>query len=210
MLYDASADDKLSCLARRFLAGVIHHSPALTLLFSPTFNCFRRMAGAFINTQAQWGIDDRFASFRVKNSSAGGTYMEVRPVSSAANVYLVMAGVVAAGIDGVEKKMELPTMKKKLTSEEFVQSVMAAKMAAAEGKAEDTKTEAGPSFATSLEEAIKNLETDDVIREALGDKFITWFTFLKRKEVEQFKEHKPAESNAEEFATERAAYGEFL
>ena len=69
---------------------------------------------------------------------------------------------------------------------------------------------AGPSFATSLEEAIKNLETDDVIREALGDKFITWFTFLKRKEVEQFKEHKPAESNAEEFATERAAYGEFL
>ena len=82
-----------------------------------------------------WCIANRNASYRVKNSSPKSTYMEIRVVSAAANVYLVMAGIIAAGIDGIDKKMELPPEEPPLDMAKLAK-VLAATMAEAKGQAD--------------------------------------------------------------------------
>lgn len=94
-------------------------------------------------------------SLRVK-SEAQGTYVESRGPSSASNPYLVMAGVVAAGLDGVDRKLALPAAQSK---------------------------EMG-SLPSSLPEALEALRKDNVLCKALGEQFVDWFLTIKQKEVE--------------------------
>ncbi|CAK9084334.1 Glutamine synthetase (GS) (Glutamate--ammonia ligase) (Glutamine synthetase I alpha) (GSI alpha) [Durusdinium trenchii] len=107
----ARADaDGLSDSAKSFLAGVLAHAPALEALCSPTPPCYCRH-GNWAPTVANWGFDDRTACVRVKSDKKGppgSCYMELRMPSSSANPYLVIAGLVASGLDGLQRKLELP------------------------------------------------------------------------------------------------------
>ena len=96
-LFDPSASDQLSDIARYWIGGLIKHSAALTALCSPTVNCYRRLHGPRLPDKANWGLEDRNASFRVKNYSEQGTYFENRIPGGSCNPYLVLAATVAAG-----------------------------------------------------------------------------------------------------------------
>lgn len=164
--HDPKDPDGLSQVARHWLAGLVKHSRALTALCSPTLSCYRRLFNPFAPSKGRWGIGDRTAAFRVKNLGASETYIENRLPSSAANPYLVLAGTVAAGIDGIVNRLECPAV----------------------GQEKEDEQEASLALPRSLEEALTCLEEDDVMKEALGEEFIRWFTAIKRScEVDKMK-----------------------
>src|SRR3954466_10327027 len=108
--YDAG---ELSGLARSFIAGVLAHLPGLCGLTAPSFNSYHRIvpgywAGAF----GCWGFDNREAPVRVASAFRGAeeasTNAELKACDSSANPYLALGGLIAAGLDGVERKLEPP------------------------------------------------------------------------------------------------------
>jgi glutamine synthetase len=127
----------------------------LTALCSPTVNCYRRLHTIFAPSSADWGIDHRLAMIRTKVGHPKATYFENRIPGGSCNPYLVLAATIAAGIDGIVKKLECPPSK--------------------------SATSDSVKLPESLSEAIEALENDDVIREALGDEFVRWFVLLKRQ-----------------------------
>jgi glutamine synthetase len=106
-------DDGLSALARAFIAGVLVHLPALCGLTAPSFNSYHRIlpghwAGAF----RCWGFDNREAPVRVASPFRGAeeasTNAELKACDSSSNPYLALGGLIAAGLDGIERELEPP------------------------------------------------------------------------------------------------------
>ena len=158
-------EDCLSPTARHFVAGVLAHAIGLEALAAPTPGCYARH-GNWAPTHANWGHDDRTVCVRVKSRptacspdprdcAPGEAYVEYRAPSSAANTYLCLAGVAAAGADGVKRELVLPPAK---------------------------DDEAAP-LPTSLEEALSALRADEVLVEALGSDFVEWYTLVKDAEL---------------------------
>ncbi|GAA0280758.1 glutamine synthetase family protein [Cryptosporangium japonicum] len=91
-----------------FLAGVLACAPAFTLLGAPTINAFKRLSpDAFAPTAAAWGADDRTRAVRVIGAGPSRRF-EHRIAGGDANPYLVVAGIVAAGLYGLERELPLP------------------------------------------------------------------------------------------------------
>ncbi|MFI5955416.1 glutamine synthetase family protein [Cryptosporangium sp. NPDC051539] len=100
--------DQLGEFGEHFLAGVLASAPEFTLLCAPTINAYKRLApDAFAPTSAAWGYDDRTRALRVVGAGPSLRF-EHRIAGGDANPYLVVAGIVAAGLDGVERKLPLP------------------------------------------------------------------------------------------------------
>jgi glutamine synthetase len=102
---------RLSPQAKAFLAGLLSHLLALMALTTPTNNSFRRIkprtwAGAF----RCWGMDNREAAIRVPTNpdGSGPTHIEFKTLDASANPYIALAGVLAAGMDGIKKNMTPP------------------------------------------------------------------------------------------------------
>jgi glutamine synthetase len=111
--YDGSSDDGLSPTARSFAAGVLEHLPALCALTAPSFNSYHRIvprfwAGAFVC----WGYDNREAPVRVASPFRGAeqrsTNLELKSSDASCNPYLALGGLIAAGLDGLERGLEPP------------------------------------------------------------------------------------------------------
>jgi glutamine synthetase len=111
--YDGSRPDGLSGEARAFVAGVLEHLPGLCGLTAPSFNSYHRIvpqywAGAF----TCWGIDNREAPVRVASAFRGAeeasTNAELKACDATCNPYLALGGLIAAGLDGLERGLEPP------------------------------------------------------------------------------------------------------
>ena len=111
--HDPAAPDFLSTEARAFLGGVLEHLSGLCGLAAPSFNSYRRIApqtwsGAF----ACWGHDNREAPLRAPSVFRGheeaSTNAELKTADGSCNPYLAVGGVIAAGLDGLERELELP------------------------------------------------------------------------------------------------------
>ncbi len=111
--HDGSRDDRLSDEARSFIAGVLEHLPGLCGLTAPSFNSYHRIvpqywAGAFVC----WGHDNREAPVRVPSVFRGmeqaSTNAELKACDASCNPYLALAGLIAAGLDGLERGLEPP------------------------------------------------------------------------------------------------------
>jgi glutamine synthetase len=111
--HDAGAVDGLSAEARFFIDGVLEHLPALCALTAPSFNSYRRIvpqywAGAFVC----WGHDNREAPVRVPSVFWGmeaiSTNVELKAADASSNPYLALGGLIAAGLDGLERRLEPP------------------------------------------------------------------------------------------------------
>jgi glutamine synthetase len=140
---------QLSGRARRFLAGVLEHSPELTLLHAPLVNSYRRIQpGNWAPSAANWGYDNRAAMVRVVGRGPS-LRMEFRLPGADANPYLSIAAVLAAGIAGLEgDDIKLPP--------------------ARVGRADDAGP-AGPALPMDLTEAIARFEESKLASDAFGD-----------------------------------------
>jgi glutamine synthetase len=111
--HDAAAPDRLSGEARSFIAGVLDHLPGLCGLTAPSFNSYHRIvpqywAGAFVC----WGHDNREAPVRVPSVFWGveeaSSNAELKAADASSNPYLAVGGLIAAGLDGLERELEPP------------------------------------------------------------------------------------------------------
>ncbi|XP_046368054.1 glutamine synthetase-like [Haliotis rufescens] len=177
VFYDASAPDKLSDIAKYWIAGILRHSKALCAFCNPTVNCYRTINKPFCPSAIFWAIEEQNALLRVKNESPSKTYIENRLPSGKCNSYLVLASTIAAGLDGVINKLECPP----------------------EGSSDNAEI-----LPHTLEEALEELEQDDVLVSALGSELVTWFVKCKRVgEIDLFKD---VETDEERFALEKQYY----
>lgn len=108
--FDPQAPDGISAICRHFVAGQLLHSRALCAIAAPTINCYKRFhSSAATPSQATWGINNRTVAIRLKAFNDQRTHIENRLPSGATNPYLLMAGCLAAGIDGIKRQLEPPT-----------------------------------------------------------------------------------------------------
>jgi len=98
----------ISKLFEHYLAGQVQTLMEFAPMFWPTINSYKRLVdGYWAPVKPTWGIDNRTASFRVIPGSPKSTRLETRCPGADMNPYLAAAAVLAAGLDGVEKKLEL-------------------------------------------------------------------------------------------------------
>ena len=180
--FDASDPIKLSKLAYHAIAGVLEHLPGLCALTVPSVNSYRRLqpgwwAGAF----ACYGLDNREASVRVASTHllpsadvhGKSTNFELKTCDASANPYIALGGLIAAMLDGIKRKLE---------PGEPLQS--------APGAMSDSERQARGivQLPKSLQEAIANLERDEVLLEELGG-LAQSFMAVRKAEAAYFTEH---------------------
>ncbi len=152
----------LSTFGRRFVGGILEHADAIAALGTPTLNAFKRYEpGSFAPATASWGFDDRTVGVRIPS---GTTRVENRIPSADANPYLVVASTLAAGLHGVEERIEPPE------------------------PADENPNGRRPSLPVSPEPSLRALENDDVIRSWLGEDAIRVYTASKRAELQAFRD----------------------
>lgn len=188
-MHSTSDPSGLSDTAQHFLAGVLAHAPALEALCAPTTPCYTRH-GHWAPVVSNWGMDDRLACVRVQADPAGspeGCYMELRLPSASANPYLVMAGVIAAGLDGLQRKLELPPHRQSLE-------------------------QGAVPIPTSLEAALAALEQDAHMVNTLGTDFVRWYAGVKRLELSTIEAwlEKTGRSDSDVSSAWRRMYFEFV
>ena len=106
LFYDSGGG--MSPLMRSYLAGLLHHAAATTLFLAPYVNSYKRfVAGTFAPTRAVWSADNRTAGYRVCAPGHKSARVECRTGGADLNPYLALAALLAAGMDGVENKIEL-------------------------------------------------------------------------------------------------------
>jgi len=105
---DGKPFDQLGDTERSFIAGLLSFSPELTLLHAPYENSYRRLRpGTFAPCDVSWGWDNRTVMVRLIRQS-DQTRIEFRLPGGDVNPYLCFAGILAAGIEGVDQELELP------------------------------------------------------------------------------------------------------
>jgi glutamine synthetase len=107
MADDSDPEHGMSELGRQFIAGQLAHLRELALLMAPNINSYKRFApGSFAPTSVEWGRDNRTCALRLVGRGAG-LRVENRIPGGDVNPYLAVAGMVAAGLAGIEQGLEL-------------------------------------------------------------------------------------------------------
>ncbi|CDZ36701.1 Glutamine synthetase glnA4 [Neorhizobium galegae bv. officinalis] len=108
LFFDKDGEHGMSELMKHYIAGLLAHASEITFFLAPYINSYKRfMAGTFAPTKAVWSKDNRTAGYRLCGEASKGIRIECRVGGSDLNPYLAMAALIAAGIDGIEKKMTL-------------------------------------------------------------------------------------------------------
>src|SRR3954468_8154291 len=174
--HDPEAADRFSEEGRRFLAGVLHHLPALCGLTAPSFNSYDRIvpqywAGAF----TCWGHDNREAPLRLPSLFWGmeeaSTNVELKGADATCNPSLAIGGLIAAGLDGIERGLEPPD------------PVEVDPATIAEDECEALGIRPLP---TTQGEALDALEADAVLSGALGPVLAGSYLAVRRSEWETY------------------------
>ena len=112
LFFDSNEKDELSQLGRYFCGGIINHAKALTAISNPTTNSYHRLVPGYeAPAYIAWSGSNRSAIVRVPQHFKGEKYsylkrLEFRAPDPSSNPYLVFPAVLAAGLDGVKKKIE--------------------------------------------------------------------------------------------------------
>jgi glutamine synthetase len=161
----ADADDDLgmSPMFRSFIAGQLATLRELTLFYAPNINSYKRFVeGSFAPTAIAWGMDNRTCALRVVGHGHG-MRMECRAPGGDVNQYLAVSALIAGGLYGIERELELPE--------------------ALEGNAYTSGAEKLP---TTLAEAAALFGKSDVAREAFGDDVVEHYLNSARIELTAF------------------------
>ncbi len=106
MVDETDKEHGMSELGRQFIAGQLAHMRELSILFAPNINSYKRyVPGSFAPTAIRWGRDNRTCAFRLVGHGQG-LRLENRVPGGDVNPYLAVAGIIAAGLDGINKKLK--------------------------------------------------------------------------------------------------------
>ena len=166
----------LSDIAKHYMAGILAHAREISAITNPTVNSYKRITtgGDSVPQYATWGLRNRASMVRIPVYKPGkqlSTRIELRSPDPMANPYLVNAVTLAAGLDGIERKLELPPEATaetlKLTDRQML--------------------EAGYTpLPRSLKEALDGFEGSQFMKDALGEHIHSFFLKKKRDEWHKF------------------------
>lgn len=106
--FDAGAEQGMSVLMRRYMAGLLAHASEVTCFLAPNVNSYKRFAaGTLAPTRAVWPTDNRTASYRLVGAGSKSVRVECRVGGSDLNPHLAYAALIATGIEGIERELEL-------------------------------------------------------------------------------------------------------
>jgi len=162
----AAEDAPMSGVGLCYVAGLLEHAIASLPFAVPTVNGYKRFRPySFAPDRVTWAIENRGALVRVQGSPGdANAHVEYRAGEPAANPYLYIAASLAAGMDGVTRKLTPPP------------PVDADPYAA---------TDAVP-LPTSLAVAVKALDDDPFYRAAFGDALVDYLVMMKRAELARY------------------------
>ena len=176
LFFDPKDDYHLSEMAKYFIQGQLTHIKAMNAILNPTINSYKRLVvGYEAPVYIAWGQRNRSALIRIPRYTPGrekSVRAELRCPDPAANPYLAFAVMLAAGLDGIEKK-KLPPKPIEENIYEF-----------SEEEAKKRKVDILP---RDITEALDHLSKDSVIREALGDFAYEKFRVLKLSEWDDYR-----------------------
>jgi glutamine synthetase len=108
LFFDKAGEHGMSEMMKCYLAGQLEHAGEITYFLAPYINSYKRfMAGTFAPTRAIWSFDNRTAGYRICGADTKSIRLECRVGGADLNPYLAFAALLAAGLDGIEKKMPL-------------------------------------------------------------------------------------------------------
>ena len=108
LFFDKAGEHGMSETMKHYLAGQLEHAGEITYFLAPYINSYKRfMAGTFAPTRAIWSFDNRTAGYRICGAETKSIRLECRVGGADLNPYLAFAALLAAGLDGIEKKMTL-------------------------------------------------------------------------------------------------------
>ncbi len=174
VFWDESAEGHMSATMCQFLAGVLNKLPEFMVLYAPVINSYKRyIEGTWAPLNTTWGMDNRTCSVRVINNGKRAIRIENRVPGADANFYLVFSAMIASGLYGIERKLELPT---RLEGNAYDPVVVA--KAIEEGRISP--------LARNLTDATDLFERSEVAKEYLGADFVEHFAATRRWEVREY------------------------
>jgi len=172
LFYDSKGDYGISEMALHFLAGVLTHAKALAALTNPSVNSYKRLVpGWEAPVYLSWAKYNRSVLIRVPPGKEMKARLEYRPSDGTCNFYLAFAGVLAAGLDGIRRKLEPP--------EPVEEDIYAMSEKQRESKGIGV-------LPGNLGEALNELVRDKYMQEKLGKAFSERFVQIRAKEWEDF------------------------
>lgn len=171
--YDESDELGLSTTAKYFLAGVLKHAKGYCAITNPTVNSYKRLVPGYeAPCYVAWSAKNRSPLVRIPASRGLSTRVELRNPDPAANPYLALAAMLAAGLDGIKKELPL--------SEPTDRNIYI--------MSEEDREEVGiESLPATLKDAIEELKKNEVILRAIGAHAITHFVEAKEIEWDMFR-----------------------
>lgn len=174
--FDADDPHHLSQTARSYVAGLLHHARAICAVTNQWVNSYKRLVSGYeAPVYICWAHRNRSALVRVPMYKPGkekATRVELRSPDPACNPYLAFAVMLAAGLDGIERGLQLPG---DVTDNIYEMSD------------EERGGYGIGSLPESLNEAINAMERSELMRDALGDQVFEWFIRNKRIEWHDYR-----------------------
>ena len=162
---DKKDSNGLSKEAYYFIGGIMKHMKAISFITNPIVNSYKRLIPGYeAPVYIAWSAKNRTPLIRIPGSRGEGTRVELRSPDPSANPYLALAVCLAAGLDGIHKKI-YPT---KSSSRELSET--------------DQKAMKIENLPGNLNEAIDYFEQSDWIKEVLGTEFCKEYAAAKKKE----------------------------
>jgi glutamine synthetase len=166
LFFDKNGKYGMSDLMRHYVAGLLKYASDLTYFLAPNINSYKRFCpGTFAPTKAIWSLDNRTAGYRLCGAETKGIRMECRVGGSDLNPYLAFAALLAAGIKGIEEKLELEA--------EFVGDAYAPNSDVQE-------------IPTTLRAATEVLDNSKMLRGAFGNDVIDHYVHAARHEQSEY------------------------
>ena len=176
-LFDGNDDPRelgLSPLAYQFLGGIMHSADCLAAIFNPAINSYKRINAPRTLSGATWSPDsityggnNRTHMIRVPEAGR----FELRLMDGAANPYLMQAGILACGLDGIEGNRD-PGDPLDINMYELGEDIKGYKQ-----------------LPHNLLDAIRLFEGSDVLRERLGSELVDAFVKLKKNQWNDYSSH---------------------
>ncbi|OGL46020.1 MAG: type I glutamate--ammonia ligase [Candidatus Schekmanbacteria bacterium RBG_13_48_7] len=162
----------LSDLARKFIAGIMKHAPAMTAIANPIVNSYKRLVPGYeAPVDIAWSPYNRSPMLRLPKGEKSSKRIEIRSPDPAANPYLLFAAILTAGIDGIENNLSCPEP----IIEDFFEQDETWRI--------QKKIKSLPSF---LSTAIRELEADLTIQKAFTEHILKKFIQNKKFEVKNY------------------------
>ncbi len=163
----------LSATARHFLAGLLAHARGMCVILAPLVNSYKRLVPGFeAPVYISWGRTNRSALVRVPRITSGryqSTRLELRCPDPSCNPYLAYAVMLAAGLDGIRRKLSL----REATEEDLFQI--------------DPRAQGMATLPLSLGTALEALREDELLQQALGPNIFERFVDAKQQEWESYR-----------------------